>query len=116
MQSLHMKIENSQGISSRAAALLVQVASKFKSLILIEKDEKRANAKSIMGLMSLMVDYGDEVTIITDGEDEKEALEAVLKLIQSDFSEQVADEITQQETKNENNKENNESDDENNNE
>lgn len=105
MQSFQMKIENSQGITSRAAALLVQVASKFKSLILIEKDEKRANAKSIMGLMSLMVNYGDEVTIIADGEDEKEALEAVIKLIKSDFSEQVADEITQQEVKKENKEE-----------
>lgn len=94
MQNIQMKIENSQGISSRAAALLVQVASKFKSFIWIEKDEKRANAKSIMGLMSLIVNYGDMVNIITDGEDEKEALAAVIKLINSDFDEEVAKELT----------------------
>ncbi|WAM31998.1 HPr family phosphocarrier protein [Caldicellulosiruptor naganoensis] len=96
MQSLQMKVENSQGISSRGAALLVQVASKFKSIIWIEKEEKRANAKSIMGLMSLMVNYGDDITIITEGEDEKEALDAIVKLINSDFSEEVAKEITQE--------------------
>lgn len=61
--------------------MFVQVVSKFKFLILIEKDEKRVNVKSIMGLMLFMVDYGDEVIIIIDGEDEKEVLEVVLKFI-----------------------------------
>jgi len=94
MQSLQMKVENQQGISSRAAALLVQVASKFKSFIWIEKDEKRANAKSIMGLMSLVVNPGDTIGIITDGEDEKEALDAVIKLINSNFNEEIVKELT----------------------
>jgi catabolite repression HPr-like protein len=72
------------GLQARPAALFVQEANRFSSDIYIEKDGKKVNAKSIMGLMSLAVSSGSVITLIADGPDEKEALEALTKYVQKE--------------------------------
>ena len=66
-----------QGINARPAAMLVQAASQFDSEIFIETDNRRMNAKSIMGMMALGLDSGEVVTVITAGSDEDEAFEKI---------------------------------------
>jgi catabolite repression HPr-like protein len=73
------------GLQARPAAMFVQEANRFSSEIFLEKDAKRVNAKSIMGLMSLAVGTGSEVTLSAVGHDEAEALEALEKFIQKDI-------------------------------
>ena len=72
-----IKIELSSGLEARPAAMLVQVASQYDSKIYLEADSKRVNAKSIMGMMSLNLIGGEEITVVTDGEDEQKAAEGI---------------------------------------
>ena len=65
-----VKICLSNGLEARPVALLVQVASQYESNIYLETNDKRVNAKSIMGMMSLRADVGEEVTVVCEGEDE----------------------------------------------
>ena len=65
------------GLEARPAALFVQIASKFESHIAVVVDEKNVNAKSIMGMMSLALQEGDEVTVVAEGEDEEKAAEGI---------------------------------------
>ncbi|SIS43322.1 HPr family phosphocarrier protein [Salimicrobium flavidum] len=77
-----VEVELSTGLQARPAAQFVQLANRFHSEVFIEKNEKRVNAKSIMGLMSLAIASDEEVVLITDGHDEEEAineLEAFVK-------------------------------------
>ncbi len=60
-----------QDLESRPAALLVQLASRYESAIYIESEQKKINAKSIMGMMSLALDKGDSITLTADGTDEE---------------------------------------------
>ncbi|AKG03939.1 MULTISPECIES: HPr family phosphocarrier protein [Salimicrobium] len=69
-----VKVELSTGLQARPAAQFVQLANRFSSDVFIEKNEKRVNAKSIMGLMSLAVAGDEEVVLVTDGHDEEEAM------------------------------------------
>ena len=62
------------GLEARPVAMLVQVASQYESRILIESEHKKINAKSIMGMMSLGLSVGEELTVIADGLDEAEAV------------------------------------------
>lgn len=77
MVTRNMTIKIPTGLEARPVALLVQVASKYESNIYIECEEKRVNAKSIMGMMSLGLDVGEEVTVTADGEDEEKAIENI---------------------------------------
>lgn len=79
-------IDHPTGLHARPAALFVQVASKFQSRIWVEKGSKKVNAKSIMGVMSLSVRKGDEVIITADGKDEKKAMEAIKRMVESNFT------------------------------
>jgi catabolite repression HPr-like protein len=72
------------GLQARPAALFVQEANRFSADIFLEKDDKRVNAKSIMGLMSLAVSTKTEITLIADGHDEQEAIAALEKYIQQE--------------------------------
>lgn len=74
------------GLSARPAALFVQVASKFNSRIWVEVNSKKVNAKSIMGIISLSIGQDDEITVTAEGNDQEEAIEALTKLIDSNFS------------------------------
>lgn len=80
-------IKNTLGIHARPAASLVKIAGKYKSNITFVKDGIKANGKSIMDLLMLEADKGSKVEIIVDGEDEKKALEAVIKLVERGFGE-----------------------------
>lgn len=72
-----LTVELKSGLQARPAALFVQEANRFNSDVFLEKDGKKVNAKSIMGIMSLAIASGATVTIITDGKDEEEALQAL---------------------------------------
>ena len=81
------KIINKLGLHARASAKLTQVANQFKSDIWIEKNNKKENAKSIMGVMMLAASQGSDITITTEGSDEKDALNSIVALINDYFGE-----------------------------
>ncbi len=81
MISKNMTINIPKGLDARPVALLVQVASQYESRIYVNIEEKKVNAKSIMGMMSLGLAEGEEITIIANGPDEAEAVEAIDKYI-----------------------------------
>lgn len=67
----------SNGLEARTIAMLVQVASQYVSNIYLESEERKVNAKSIMGMMSLGLDTGESVTVSVDGADEEEAMKSI---------------------------------------
>lgn len=81
MVSQEVTVNNRIGLHARPAALFVQTASKFLSKISIEKNDKKINGKSIMGVMALGVCQGDIITISASGEDEKKAVDDLKKLL-----------------------------------
>jgi len=83
----NVEIINKLGMHARAAAQFVQVASNFSSHIEIEKDNRRVNGKSIMGVMMLAASKGSEVTLYANGEDEEESLNKLEELINNRFNE-----------------------------
>lgn len=84
-------VNNKAGLHAKPASLFVQRANDFKSEIYIKKDSTRVNAKSIMGVMILAVQKGDEIEIETSGDDEKRAMEQLKLLIENKFD--FADEV-----------------------
>lgn len=76
-------IKNPTGLHARPASLLVKEANKFQSEIMINKNGKDVNAKSILSVLSLGVSNGDEIIIKANGEDEKEAMDAIINLIET---------------------------------
>lgn len=76
-----IKLQLKNGLEARPAALFVQIASKYESHITVVVKEKQVNAKSIMGMMSLGTIKGAEMDLVVDGEDEKEAAEALIKFL-----------------------------------
>lgn len=76
-----IKIKLSGGLEARPVAVLVQVASQYDSTVYLQIDNKKVNAKSIMGMMSLGLNTGEDVTVLVDGADEKEALESIEKYL-----------------------------------
>ena len=81
MDSKSMTTNIPKGLEARPVALLVQVASQYESSIYVEIQEKKVNAKSIMGMMSLGLAEGEKITIIANGPDENDAVEAIDKYI-----------------------------------
>lgn len=80
-------VNNQVGLHARPATFFIQKANEFKSSIWVEKDERRVNAKSLLGVLSLGIIKGTSINLIADGGDEKEAVEALIELISSNFSE-----------------------------
>ena len=80
-------INNQVGLHARPATFFIQKANEFKSSIWVEKEERRVNAKSLLGVLSLGIVKGTTVTIIADGADEDAAISTLSELIDSDFSE-----------------------------
>ncbi len=80
-------INNYDGLKAKAAASFVQVANQYDSQVLIEFSNKKINAKSIMGLLSLGVKYGESIYVFANGKDEKEAVSALAALVESNFGE-----------------------------
>ncbi|MEM6453825.1 MAG: HPr family phosphocarrier protein [Acidobacteriota bacterium] len=82
-------IVNRLGLHARAAAKLVQVASGFQADVILEKDGQEADAKSILNVLLLAAAQGSRVGVTCDGDDEQQALEAVVDLIDSRFGEEA---------------------------
>jgi phosphocarrier protein len=80
-------ITNRAGMHARPAAILVQAVKDFKANIFFEKGGDRINAKSIMGILTLAASYGTELKILAEGEDEKQAVETIIRLFESKFEE-----------------------------
>ena len=78
-----MTIELAKGLEARPVAVFVQVASQYDCSIIVEYREKRVNAKSIMGMMSLGIAQGEKVVVIADGPDEKAAISGIEKYLTS---------------------------------
>ncbi|SIT91268.1 HPr family phosphocarrier protein [Edaphobacillus lindanitolerans] len=81
-RTLEVKLKS--GLQARQAALFVQEANRFSSDIYLEKGTRKVNAKSIMGIMSLAIGRGVEVTLSADGHDEEEAVEALSGIIEDE--------------------------------
>ncbi|MDD5240777.1 MAG: HPr family phosphocarrier protein [Sulfuricella sp.] len=82
-----IEIINKLGLHARASAKLTQLAGQFKSEIWIMRNERRVNAKSIMGVMMLAASKGSTIYLETDGADENEAMQALVALIEDRFGE-----------------------------
>ena len=89
MISRNVTIVNSMGLHARPATFFVQNAHKFKSSVWVESGDRKVNAKSLLGVLSLGIAKGMTVTIIADGYDEDEALDALEKLIDSGIGDQI---------------------------
>lgn len=87
MRSEPITIVNRLGLHARAAAKLVNTASRFRSDVRLRADNREANAKSIMGVMMLAASKGTELTLETEGPDEDEAFDTVKELIADRFGE-----------------------------
>ena len=82
MKEVKLVIKNETGLHARPAAMVVSEAGKYKSSLTIKKGEREVNIKSILGLLSLGASKGDEITVKADGEDENQAVEAIVKMIE----------------------------------
>ena len=80
-------VENQVGLHARPATFFIQKANEYKATIWVEKEDRRVNAKSLLGVLSLGIDGGTGIRILADGSDEKEAVEALVHLVESGFQE-----------------------------
>ncbi len=87
MYTKTITVNNQVGLHARPATFFIQKANEFKSSIWVEKDERRVNAKSLLGVLSLGIVKGTEITLIAEGPDDKAALEALAALVSSNFAE-----------------------------
>ena len=87
MKTCEIMITNSSGLHARPATFFIQKANFYKSTILIEKDDRRVNAKSLLGVLSLGIAKGMTVKLTADGLDEDAAIDGLVSLINSGFNE-----------------------------
>ena len=87
MISRSVTIQNEVGLHARPATFFIQKANSYKCSIWVEKDDCRVNAKSLLGILSLGISKGTEITIIADGNDEADAVEGLTALVDSKFAE-----------------------------
>lgn len=87
MVTKEVVINNQVGLHARPATFFIQKANEFKSSIWIERDDRRVNAKSLLGVLSLGIVKGTAVNLIADGPDEENAIATLSELIASDFTE-----------------------------
>ncbi len=80
-------VQNQVGLHARPATFFIQKANEFKSSIWVEKEERRVNAKSLLGVLSLGIVSGTAIRVIADGSDEKAAVEALVTLVDTGFEE-----------------------------
>ena len=81
MYSNNVKVQNQVGLHARPATFFIQKSNEFKSSIWVEKDERRVNAKSLLGVLSMGITGGMTITLIADGPDETEALNGLEELV-----------------------------------
>ncbi|MEF9991053.1 MAG: HPr family phosphocarrier protein [Romboutsia sp.] len=82
-----VSIKNASGLHARPAGMFVKKAAEFKSTVEVLAKGKTVNAKSIMGIMSLGLAQGDELTVVANGEDQEVAVAALVELVESGFGE-----------------------------
>jgi phosphocarrier protein HPr len=87
MYSKEVVVQNQVGLHARPATFFIQKANEFKSSIWVENQERKVNAKSLLGVLSLGITRGTDITIIADGADEEEAVESLVAIINSNFAE-----------------------------
>lgn len=87
MFTQEVTVNNEVGLHARPATYFIQKANEFKSDIWVEKDERRVNAKSLLGVLSLGIVKGTAITLIADGPDAKEAVEALAQLVDNQLGE-----------------------------
>ena len=88
MLTKNVTVNNQVGLHARPATFFIQKANEYKSRIWIERDQRKVNAKSLLGVLSLGVVKGGEINIIADGEDEAEAIAGLIALIETNFGEE----------------------------
>ncbi len=86
-------VQNQVGLYARPATYFIQKANEFKSSIWVEKDDRRVNAKSLLGILSLGIIGGTSIRIIADGTDEEEAVNQLVRLVESGFSGDSSDSV-----------------------
>ena len=87
MYTQEITVKNEVGLHARPATYFIQKANEFKCGIWVEKDERRVNAKSLLGVLSLGIVGGTNIRIIADGSDEEAAVDGLVNLVQSGFAE-----------------------------
>ncbi|MBI1795768.1 MAG: HPr family phosphocarrier protein [Candidatus Eisenbacteria bacterium] len=85
MVEAQMVIRNQLGLHARACALFVKTAARYKSHVMVSRDDLEVNGKSIMGVMMLAAEEGATITVKADGEDERAALQALDELVAGKF-------------------------------
>ena len=80
-------VSNQVGLHARPATFFIQKANEFKSSVWVEKDDRRVNANSLLGVLSLGIVKGTAINLIADGPDEEAAINALVELINSEFAE-----------------------------
>ncbi len=88
MYMKEVNVQNQIGLHARPATFFIQKANEFKASIWVEKDERRVNAKSLLGVLSLGIVGGSSIRIIADGADEQAAVDGLTKLVETGFIEQ----------------------------
>ena len=82
-------VQNQVGLHARPATFFIQKANEIKSSIWIEKEERRVNAKSLLGILSLGIVGGTSIRVIADGSDEQAAVDGLVSLVESGFAEDL---------------------------
>lgn len=89
MREVTLTLENAEGLHARPAAVLAKMAGQFTAKVEIKAKGQQKNAKSIMGLMALGLEKGDQILLVAEGADEQNAVEQISALIRGGFQEQV---------------------------
>jgi phosphocarrier protein HPr len=87
MYAKEVSVQNHVGLHARPATFFIQKANEYKASVWVEKEERRVNAKSLLGVLSLGIVGGTTIKIIADGADEQEAVDALVKLVETGFAE-----------------------------
>lgn len=87
MFSKDITVTNQVGLYARPATFFIQKANEFRSTIMVEKEERKVNAKSLLGVLSLGITKGSTITVSAEGPDEEEAVNALCDLIADNFGE-----------------------------
>lgn len=87
MYAKEVSVQNHVGLYARPATFFIQKANEYKASVWVEKEERRVNAKSLLGVLSLGIVGGTTIKIIADGADEQEAVDALVKLVETGFAE-----------------------------
>ncbi|MGM0380006.1 MAG: HPr family phosphocarrier protein [Bacillota bacterium] len=88
MQKKDVCVKNKTGLHARPASIFVKLAKTFKSEVFIQKDDKKVNGKSMLGILGMSIGCGDEITIKVNGEDEKKAIKSIYDLFENELMEE----------------------------